>query len=41
MAIEDLQVIVTRTGTRAGVTGAAHLMLEHLLAPERVNAEIG
>jgi predicted NBD/HSP70 family sugar kinase len=41
MAIEDLQVLATKTGTRAGVTGAAHLMLEHLLDPERVNAEIG
>lgn len=41
MATEDLQVVTTRTGRLAGVTGAAHLMLEYLLAPERVNAAIG
>jgi predicted NBD/HSP70 family sugar kinase len=41
MATEDLQVITTRTGRLAGVTGGAHLMLEYLLAPERVNAAIG
>ncbi len=41
MATEDLQVVTTRTGRLAGVLGAAHLMLEYLLAPERVNAAIG
>lgn len=41
MATEDLQVVTTRTGRLAGVTGAAHLMLEYLLAPERVNAAVG
>jgi hypothetical protein len=41
MATEDLQVITTRTGRLAGVTGAAHLMLEYVLAPERVHAAIG
>jgi predicted NBD/HSP70 family sugar kinase len=37
MATEHLQVRTSRKGVRAGVTGGAHLMLEHLLAPERVN----
>jgi len=41
MATEDLQVLVSRTGERAGTMGGAHLMLEHLLDPERVNLEIG
>jgi predicted NBD/HSP70 family sugar kinase len=41
MATEALQVVTTRTGRLAGVLGAAHLMLEYLLAPERVNAAIG
>jgi predicted NBD/HSP70 family sugar kinase len=38
MATENLRIVTTRTGRLAGVTGAGHLMLEHLLAPERVNA---
>lgn len=41
MATEDLQIVTTRTGRLAGVTGAGRLMLEHLLAPERVNAVVG
>lgn len=40
MATEDLQVVTTRTGRLAGVTGAGHLMLEYLLDPERVNAVV-
>lgn len=41
MATEDLQVTTARTGRSAGVRGGGHLMLEHLLSPERVNAELG
>jgi predicted NBD/HSP70 family sugar kinase len=37
MATEHLQVRVSRQGFLAGVVGGAHLMLEYLLAPERVN----
>ncbi|WP_309112045.1 ROK family protein [Saccharothrix sp.] len=40
MATEHLQVRVTRAKHLAGVTGGAHLMLEHLLAPERVNEAV-
>jgi len=41
MATEDLQVRVSKPGHLAGVTGGASLMIEHLLAPERVNAAVG
>jgi predicted NBD/HSP70 family sugar kinase len=40
MATEHLQIVTTRTGRLAGVTGAGHLMLEHLFAPARVNAAL-
>jgi predicted NBD/HSP70 family sugar kinase len=40
MATENLQVRTSRTGHLAGVMGGARLMIEHLLAPERVNEEI-
>jgi hypothetical protein len=40
MATEDLQVVTTRMGRLAGVTGAGHLMLEYLLDPVRVNAAV-
>jgi predicted NBD/HSP70 family sugar kinase len=40
MATEHLQVRVTRTKQLAGLTGGAHLMLEYLLDPERVNEEV-
>jgi predicted NBD/HSP70 family sugar kinase len=40
MATENLQVRASRTGYLAGAGGGARLMLEHLLAPERVNEEI-
>lgn len=40
MATEELQVRTSQTGSLAGVTGGARLMIEHLLAPERVNETI-
>lgn len=40
MATENLQVRASRTGHLAGVVGGARLMIEHLLAPERVNGAI-
>ncbi|MFL6124396.1 ROK family protein [Actinophytocola sp.] len=40
MATENLQVRASRTGHRAGIRGGARLMVEHLLAPERVNETI-
>jgi predicted NBD/HSP70 family sugar kinase len=41
LATESLQVLVTRTGPLAGVIGGAHLMLEHLFDPDRVNTTVG
>ncbi len=38
MATEHLRINTTGTGRLAGVIGAGRLMIEHLLAPERVNA---
>jgi predicted NBD/HSP70 family sugar kinase len=40
MATEELQVRTSQTGSLAGVTGGARLMIEHLLDPERVNEAI-
>jgi predicted NBD/HSP70 family sugar kinase len=40
MATENLQVRTSRARKLAGVMGGARLMIEHLLAPERVNEEI-
>jgi predicted NBD/HSP70 family sugar kinase len=40
MATENLQVRATRTGHLAGVQGGARLVIEHLLAPERVNEAV-
>jgi predicted NBD/HSP70 family sugar kinase len=40
MATEQLQVRASRTGSLAGVTGGARLMIEHLLDPGRVNEAI-
>lgn len=40
MATEKLQVRATRMGSFCGIYGGARLMIEHLLAPERVNEEI-
>lgn len=41
LATDDLRVAVTTTGRLAGVIGGAHLMLEHLFDPTRVNSALG
>ncbi|QXG76519.1 ROK family transcriptional regulator [Modestobacter sp. L9-4] len=41
LATDALQVTVTRAGPLAGVIGGAHLALEHLFEPTRVNAAVG
>jgi predicted NBD/HSP70 family sugar kinase len=40
LATQDLRTIPSRLGDRAGVTGAAILAIEHVLAPEVVDREL-
>lgn len=40
MAVQDMQTVVSRAGTSAGVLGAGRLMIDHVLEPARVNAAL-
>jgi predicted NBD/HSP70 family sugar kinase len=40
MATDTLRILTSQVGPLAGVIGGAHRMIEHLLAPDRVNAAV-
>lgn len=37
LATQDLRVVAARTGSAAGVVGAAHLVVDHLLSPDMID----
>jgi predicted NBD/HSP70 family sugar kinase len=41
LATRDLRIVRSRLGDRAGITGAAMLAIEHVLAPEAIDRAIG
>jgi len=41
LATQDLRIVQSRTGDRAGVIGAAVMVIDHALAPSQVDAMLG
>lgn len=37
LATQDLRIVTARTGAAAGVVGAAHLVVDHLLSPQMID----
>jgi predicted NBD/HSP70 family sugar kinase len=40
LATMELQVVVSRAGERAGVIGAATMVIQHVLSPDQVDAQL-